>query len=76
MAVNAYESEGPRVAVGARRDSPLGPVPGSYLRSLAAAGARPLVLEPSLAALRSAGELLAPCHGLLLTGGGGRAAGR
>lgn len=74
MAVNAYESEGPRVAVGARRDSPLGPVPGSYLRSLAAAGARPLVLEPSLAALRSAGELLAPCHGLLLTGGGDVAA--
>jgi len=58
------------VAVGARRGSPLGPVPGSYLRALASAGARPVVLEPSERHLRAAAERLAPCAGLLLTGGG------
>jgi putative glutamine amidotransferase len=58
------------VAVGARRGSPLGPVPGSYLRALAAADARPVVLEPSAQGAASAAELLAPCAGLLLTGGG------
>jgi putative glutamine amidotransferase len=58
------------IAVGARRGSPLGPVPGSYLRALATAGARPVVLAPGWRALRSAAQLLAPCAGLLLTGGG------
>jgi len=58
------------VAVGGRRGSPLGPVPGSYLRALAGAGARPVVLEPSADAAGAAAELLAPCAGLLLTGGG------
>jgi len=58
-----------KIAVGARRGSPLGPVPGSYLRALAAAGASPVVLEPSETGIASAGALLAPCAGLLLTGG-------
>lgn len=61
--------EGPAIAVGARRGSPLGPVPGSYLRALAAAGAHALVLEPSRAGVGQAADLLAPCAGLLLTGG-------
>lgn len=60
----------PAIAVGGRRFSPLGPVPGSYLRAIAAAGGRAVVLSPSWEAARSAGELLAPCDGLLLTGGG------
>ncbi len=63
-------AETPRIAVGARRGSPLGPVPGSYLRALAGAGARPVVLEPRAEAVGAAAELLAPCAGLLLTGGG------
>jgi len=58
------------IAVGARRRSPLGAVPGSYLRALAAAGGRPVVLEPSAEAIASAAALLVPCAGLLLTGGG------
>jgi len=58
------------IAVGARRFSALGPVPGAYLRALAAAGGRPVVLEPSWEGARSAGALLAACAGLLLTGGG------
>src|SRR5262245_51079107 len=59
-----------RVAVGGRRDSPFGTVPGSYLRVLAQAGAQPVVLEPGAAAVDAAAQLLAPCAGLLLTGGG------
>jgi putative glutamine amidotransferase len=62
--------EAPLIAVGARRFSPLGPVPGSYLRALAAAGGRPVVLEPSRERIRAAPSLLASCAGLLLTGGG------
>ncbi len=58
------------IAVGGRRHSPLGPVPGSYLRALASAGGRAVVLAPAEPEIRSAGELLAPCAGLLLTGGG------
>jgi len=58
------------IAVGGRRGSPLGPVPGSYRRALAAAGGRPVVLAPSREAVRAAAQLLAPCAGLLLTGGG------
>ena len=58
------------IAIGGRRGSPLGPVPGSYLRAVAAAGGRPVVLAPSGDGIRSAGRLLAPCAGLLLTGGG------
>jgi len=64
------DSSTPAIAVGARRGSPLGPVPGSYLRALAAAGARAVVLEPSRAAARSTGRRLEGCCGLLLTGGG------
>lgn len=58
-----------KIAVGARRGSPLGPVPGSYLRALAAAGADPLVLEPNEQGAAAADALLATCVGLLLTGG-------
>lgn len=58
------------IAVGARRRSVHGPVPGSYLRALAAVDGHAVVLAPSLQGVRSAGELLAPCAGLLLTGGG------
>ncbi len=60
----------PAIVVGARRGSPLGPVPGSYLRALAAAGARAVVLEPSLERIGSTDALPASCDGLLLTGGG------
>jgi putative glutamine amidotransferase len=60
----------PPIAVGARRGSPLGPVPGSYLRALAAAGGRAVVLMPGGEGARAAGELPASCAGLLLTGGG------
>lgn len=70
MGVNVEEDGGMAIAVGARRDSPLGPVPGSYLRALATAGARPVVLMPSEDAVGAAAELLASCAGLLLTGGG------
>ncbi|HXE46260.1 MAG TPA: gamma-glutamyl-gamma-aminobutyrate hydrolase family protein [Conexibacter sp.] len=59
----------PAIAVGGRRGSPLGPVPGSYLRALATAGARPVVLAPSREGARAAERPLAPCRGLLLTGG-------
>ena len=58
------------IAVGGRRDSPFGSVPGSYLRALAAAGARPVVLEPDAERVDAAAELLGPCAGLLLAGGG------
>lgn len=64
------EAWAPPIAVGARRGSPLGPVPGSYLRALASAGGHAVVLAPSREGVRSAGELLASCAGLLLTGGG------
>lgn len=57
------------IAVGARRGSPLGPVPGSYLRALRAAGARPVVLDPTRGAA-AAPTALKECAGLLLTGGG------
>jgi putative glutamine amidotransferase len=60
----------PPIAVGARRRSSYGPVPGSYLRALAAAGGQAVVLAPGSAAVRSAAARLAPCVGLLLTGGG------
>jgi putative glutamine amidotransferase len=59
----------PAIAVGGRRGSPLGPVPGSYLRALARAGARPVVLPPSHEGPRSAEKRLAGCQGLLLAGG-------
>ncbi|HEX7292648.1 MAG TPA: gamma-glutamyl-gamma-aminobutyrate hydrolase family protein, partial [Conexibacter sp.] len=55
--------------MGARRGSPLGPVPGSYLRALAAAGGRPVVIEPAPTGGATA-RLPASCAGLLLTGGG------
>ncbi len=58
------------IAIGGRRGSPLGPVPGSYLRAIAAAGGRPVVLAPSRDGIRSADRLLTHCGGLLLTGGG------
>ncbi len=64
------ENAWPAIAVGGRRDSPLGPVPGSYLRAIASAGGRPVVLAPSRQGVRAAGELLGSCAGLLLTGGG------
>ncbi|HMJ03976.1 MAG TPA: type 1 glutamine amidotransferase [Conexibacter sp.] len=64
------DASAPPIAVGGRRFSPLGPVPGSYLRAVASAGGRPVVLAPSRQGSRSAGELLASCAGLLLTGGG------
>lgn len=60
----------PQIAVGGRRFSRLGAVPGSYLRALADAGGQPLVLEPSWDGVRSATRLLGPCAGVLLTGGG------
>ncbi len=64
------DAEQPPIAIGGRRGSPLGPVPGSYLRAVAGAGGRPVVLPPSRDGIRSADRLLAPCAGLLLTGGG------
>ncbi|HET6449476.1 MAG TPA: type 1 glutamine amidotransferase [Conexibacter sp.] len=64
------DSSTPSIAVGGRRWSSLGAVPGSYLRALATAGGSPIVLEPSWEGVRSAGRLLASCAGLLLTGGG------
>src|SRR6185312_7122250 len=69
LGAGIFDSETPAIAVGGRRGSPLGPVPGSYLRALAAAGARPVVLEPSPEAARSAGKRLDGCCALLLTGG-------
>lgn len=60
----------PPIAVGGRRFSPLGPVPGSYLRAIASAGGRPVVVAPSRQGVGAAGELPASCAGLLLTGGG------
>jgi putative glutamine amidotransferase len=79
--VEAVDPARPPIAVGGRRCSTLGPVPGSYLRALAAAGGRAVVLAPGPAragAARAptssssprAGESLASCAGLLLTGGG------
>jgi putative glutamine amidotransferase len=64
------DASAPAIAVGGRRCSSLGPVPGSYLRAIASAGGRPVVLAPSRQGARSAGELLASCAALLLTGGG------
>jgi putative glutamine amidotransferase len=60
----------PPIAVGGRRFSPFGVVPGSYLRALAAAGGEPVVLEPSWERVRASSRLPASCAGLLLTGGG------
>jgi putative glutamine amidotransferase len=67
---DAHDRSAPAIAVGGRRFSSLGPVPGSYLRALETAGARPVVLAPNWRGAQSAGELLASCDGLLLTGGG------
>jgi putative glutamine amidotransferase len=69
-AAEAGDASAAPIAVGARRSSPHGPVPGSYLRAIAAAGGRPVVLAPSWQGARSSEELLASCSGLLLTGGG------
>lgn len=64
--MNTFQKRTVRIAVGARRGSSLGPVPPSYLRSLAAAGATAEVVLPE----RHRSGALASSHGLLLTGGG------
>jgi putative glutamine amidotransferase len=66
QAMNSSGNRTVRIAVGARRFSPLGPVPRSYLRSLERAGAAPVVLLPDC---QGPTELMS-CSGLLLTGGG------
>lgn len=56
------------VAVGARREGHLGPVPPSYLRAVAAAGGRSCVLFPGPRS--TAASALGRADALLLTGGG------
>jgi gamma-glutamyl-gamma-aminobutyrate hydrolase PuuD len=60
----------PPIAIGGRRFSPFGVVPGSYLRALRDAGGEPVVLAPSWERVRASDRLPASCAGLLLTGGG------
>lgn len=70
MALNRCNESFVEIAIGARRFSRLGPVPGSYLRALASTGGRPVVVDPSWEGARSPDALPASCAGLLLTGGG------